>query len=115
MKKLILISVLTLASSFALAHADHAPRVASCVAAECTKEQVQAAVPAALAILTEKDKLEKSWSAAKIEKVEQKQFKKGPEWVATLLDETRKEEKKKRLYIFITTKGFLNGANFTGE
>lgn len=116
MKKLILLKALILLPMLGLAHADHAPKVAQCaIPKDCTMNEVKAAVPKALELLTAKGKVDSSWSSAAIEKVEQKQFKKGPEWVATLFDEKQKDPTKQRLYIFITTKGTLNGSNFTGQ
>lgn len=115
MKNFILIAGLLVGSQTVWAHGDHAPKVASCKAKECTKEEIEAAVPAAVDRLAKSGKIEGTWTAAKIEKIEQKTFKKGPEWVATLLDEKQKDTSKQRLYVFITNKGTLNGANFTGE
>ena len=90
-------------------------RVATCIAKACTEDDVKAAVPSSVEILAAKGMIDPSWKNAKIEKVEQKKFAKGMEWVATLLDEKQKDQKKQRLYIFITNKGYLNGANSTGE
>ncbi|MES2803623.1 MAG: DUF6488 family protein [Bdellovibrionota bacterium] len=114
MNTILLTIALTLSSSLSFAHGDHPPRVAPCISKECTKEQVETAVPMAVELLTKTGKIESSWSSAKVEKVEKKDFKKSPEWVATLLDEKQPEGKKRR-YIFITTKGYLNGSNLTGE
>ena len=114
MKTAILIFALGLSPSLGFAHGDHPPKVATCGAKDCTKEQIEPAVPVAVEMLAQTGKIESSWTKAKIEKVEKKDFKKGPEWMATLLDEKQPEGKKKR-YIFITTKGYLNGTNLTGE
>ncbi len=115
MKKLIFATVFLLAPMLALAHGDHAPKVANCLAKECTKGEIEAAVPVAVEMLAKKGNLDASWGSQKIEKVEQKKFKKGTEWVATLFDEKQKDTSKQRLYIFVTNKGYLNGSNFTGE
>ena len=112
--KILLIAITTLISSLTLAHGDHPPKVAACTK-ECTQEQVEKAVPAALDFLMAKDGLDKSWKSAKVEKVEKKQFKKSMEWVATLVDEKQADKTKQRLYVFITLKGTLNGANYSGE
>lgn len=112
MKKFILISIFIALPTVSFAHADHAPKVATCVSKECVQDEIKSAVPKAVEILVAKGKIEGSWSAAMVEKIEQRTFKKGPEWVAILVDE---KQQKKRLYIFITLKGYLNGANFTGE
>lgn len=114
MKTIILLTALILLPNLSFAHGDHPPRVASCASKDCTKEQIDAAVPMAVEMLVKAGKIESGWSTAKIDKVEKKDFKKGPEWVATLVDEKQPEGKKKR-YIFITSKGYLNGSNLTGE
>lgn len=114
MKKILLTIALIFTSSLCLGHADHAPRVVTCASKECTKEQITTAVPTAIELLTKSAKIESSWSSAQVEKIEKKDFKKGPEWVVTLLDEKQPEGKKRR-YIFITLKGRLNGSNLTGE
>ena len=115
MKTELLFTGILLTASLGLAHADHAPRAANCTSKGCTKEQIEAAVPTALEHLMMAGKIDSSWSTAKVEKVEQKQFQKGPEWVATLFDAKQKDQKKQRLYVFITVKGFVSGANHTGE
>ncbi len=115
MKRGILTVAVALMPSLVFAHGDHAPSVAQCASKDCTKKEIELAVPMALEKLTSAGKVDSSWKSAKVENVEQKQFKKGPEWVATLLDSSQKDTTKQRLYIFITTKGFLNGANFTGN
>lgn len=113
MKTVLLLAFLTAQISFA--HSDHPPRVAACIAKACTQEQIEKAIPTTLDILVAKKVVDESWSKIKVEKIESKQFKKGPEWVATLFDDSKKDKTKQRLYIFITKDGYLNGANFTGE
>jgi hypothetical protein len=114
MNTFIFITALILSPALIFAHSDHPPRVASCSSKNCTKVQIETAVPTAVELLAKAGKVESSWATAKIEKVEKKDFKNGPEWVATLVDEKQPEGKKRR-YIFITTKGYLNGSNMTGE
>jgi hypothetical protein len=115
MKNGILIVAIALMPTLVLAHGDHPAPIAQCASKECTKKEIELAIPTALEKLTSAGKIESGWKSAKVEKVEQKQFKKGPEWVATLLDSNQKDTTKQRLYIFITTKGSLNGANFSGN
>lgn len=114
MKIVILTAVIAIMPILGFAHGDHAPKVAKCKA-ECTKTEVEQALPNVLQTLSGAGKVDASWISAKVEKVEQKEFKKGKEWVATLFDESQKEKEKKRLYIFITNKGYFNGSNFTGN
>lgn len=113
MKTLLTLIALTL-PTVTLAHGDHAPKVAVCTK-ECTQEQIEKAVPTALDFLIKEDRLDKNWKTAKFEKAEKKQFKKSMEWVVTLIDEKQADKTKQKLYVFITLKGYINGANFTGE
>lgn len=115
MKNVALLFVFSLVPAEVYAHADHAPKVAVCAASECTKGEIEAAVPEAIKMLVKKGKADAAWSSAKIEGVELKTFKKGAEWVATVRDETAKDVAKNRLYVYITKNGVLNGSNFTGK
>lgn len=110
-----LIASLAFMPNLVFAHGDHAPKVAQCASKECSKSEIESAVPEAIRILSSAGQVDSSWTKAKVEKVEQKTFKKGAEWVATLLDAGQKDKAKQRLYLFMTTKGYLNGSNFTGE
>ena len=114
MKQFVLTIAFALSAQVALAHGDHAPKIAKC-SKECTKEQVEASIPGALDIQVQSGKIDASWTSAKVEKVELKSFSKGSEWVATIFDEKAKDTSKQRLYVFITKKGYLNGSNFTGN
>ncbi len=109
-------TVLFLATLFismaSLAHGDHPKAIAKC-ASKCTKTEIQTAVPLAVGSLILKGAVENEWSAAKVESLELKTFSKGPEWVATMIDAKNKAHPK--LYVFITTDGFLNGSNYTGN
>lgn len=100
---------------FAMAHGDHPVKLASCKAAECTKAEIEMAVPLTVEAMIEKQFIGSEWRSAKTEKVELKEFKKGAEWVATLFDSKQKDATKQRLYIFMSKKGYPNGANFTGK
>jgi hypothetical protein len=113
MKTLIMIATV-LSATFAWAHGDHARPVAQCANSICTQAEVETAIPLAIEALAQGGKITKDWTTAKVEKTEQKTFKKGPEWVTTLFDEKQKDVTKQRLYIFITKAGYLSGANFTG-
>ncbi len=115
MRNIILTITIALLPLVGTAHADHAPKVAVCASKVCLQEEITAAIPKAVEVLVAKGKVEATWKAIKTEKIEQKEFKKGPEWVATLFDEKQPDQKKQRLYIFITMKGYLNGSNYTGE
>lgn len=108
----LLSSVLVLASFNVFAHGEHPKPVAKCASA-CTKNEIEQAVPGALGSLALAGKIDQSWVNAKVENVELKQFKKGKDWVVTVFDS--KKTTQQRLYVFITTDGFLNGTNYTGN
>jgi hypothetical protein len=115
MREILLTLGILLSSDFSFAHGDHVPPIASCQGKECSKEQIENAVPIAIQILVKMGKIESNWSSSKIEKVEQKKFEKGTEWVASIFDANQKDQTKQRLYIFITNKGYLSGSNYTGN
>lgn len=114
MRNLLIAIVVLIGAQMALAHGDHPPRVVLC-AKECTQDEIKGAVPRATEMLANSGRIENTWTYAKLEKIEKKDFKKGPEWVVTLSDEKQKDPKKQKLFIFITMRGYLNGANHTGE
>ena len=60
-------------------------------------------------------KLDKTWQAAKVEKAEQVDGKKGKEWRVTFKDAAAKEKGKETLYMFFTLPGNFIAANFTGQ
>ena len=111
MKTILFLAILMI-STAALSHGEHPKPIAQC-SAKCTKEEIQKSVTAAIGKLILKGAIEKEWSSGKVEALELKTFKKGPEWVATVLN--IKNIKHPRLYVFITTDGFLNGSNYTGN
>ncbi len=87
----------------------HPKKVAKC-SGSCTEEKIKDALPEAISHLNKWGKIDLAWAQAKIEGVAQKQFKKGPEWVLTLVN-----NEKQKQYVFMTLDGFVTGANATGE
>ncbi|MFN8944172.1 MAG: DUF6488 family protein [Pseudobdellovibrionaceae bacterium] len=111
MKTIILAASLLIAStSFAGGNHYHPKQVVKC-SSECTQAEIQGAIPAGLDDLIKWGKIDASWKSAKVESVAKKDFKKGPEWVATLVNEKTNEKR----YVFFTLKGYVNGANSTGN
>ena len=110
---LTLIILLTL-NTFASGGHFHPKQVVKC-AKECTEEQIKNAVPAAITYLAKWDKISTSWSVAKIDSIGKKEFKKGPEWIVTLVDSSIQDSAKKKRYIFMSLDGFVTGSNSTGE
>ena len=107
------ITLLTL-NTFASGGHFHPKQVAKC-AKECAEEQIKDAVPAAITYLAKWDKIATSWSSAKIDSIGKKEFKKGPEWVVTLVDSSIQDSAKQKRYIFMSLDGFVTGSNSTGE
>jgi len=89
----------------------HPKQIVKC-GGECTPEQIKGALPEAIPYLNTWKRIDLSWAKAKVEAVEKKQFKKGPEWMVTLVDST--PEKNKR-YVFFTLDGYVTGSNSTGQ
>ena len=65
--------------------------------------------------LIKNGKLDKSWSAAPVGSVEQKTFKKKPEWVITFRNDTVADEAKRTLYMFYALDGHYLASNFSGN
>ncbi len=115
MKTIILITITLLSLNiFASGGHFHPKQVAKC-AKTCTEAQIKDAVPAAITYLAQWDKITPSWASASIESIVKKEFKKGPEWVVTLVDTTIKDTAKQKRYIFMSLDGFVTGSNSTGE
>jgi len=87
----------------------HPKQIVKC-GGECSGEQIKSAIPDAIPYLNKWKRIDAVWAKAAIEGVEKKQFKKGPEWVVTLVD----SEKQKR-YVFFTLDGYVTGSNATGD
>jgi hypothetical protein len=115
MKSLILLATLIFSQvSFASGNHYHPKQILNCTG-ECTEAQVKEILPTALDILIKAKEVKESWKKIPVEKIEKRQFKKGQEWVAILLDASQKDEARNRLYVFITLDGWLNGANNSGN
>lgn len=65
--------------------------------------------------LIKKGKLDKSWGDAAVNTVEQKTFKKKPEWVITFRNDTVADEAKRTLYMFYALDGHYLATNFSGK
>lgn len=114
--KTIIITAMTLVTlnTFASGGHFHPKQLVKC-SKECTDTQIKEAVPTAIAYLAKWDKIAASWSNAKIDSIGKKDFKKGPEWVVTLVDSTIQDIAKQKRYIFMSLDGFVTGSNSTGE
>ncbi len=91
----------------------HPKKIVSCKS-ECTEADVRSVTAVALKNLADTKTIPTSWTQIAVEKIEKKQFAKGPEWVLSFFDKTQTPAKQ-RLYVFITLDGWLNGANHSGN
>ena len=115
MKSLFLLATLIFSQvSFASGNHYHPKQIMKC-ASECTEAEVKAILPTSLDTLIKAKEVRDSWKQVPLEKIEKRQFKKGPEWVAIFFDKNQTEVARQRLYVFITLDGWLNGANNTGK
>ena len=65
--------------------------------------------------LLKSGKLDASWSAVKLDKIESVAGKKGQEWKVTFKDTAAKDKTKETLYMFFTLQGNFIASNFTGQ
>ena len=67
------------------------------------------------ASLVSSGKLDKSWEAVKVEKVEQIDGKKGKEWKVRFKNAAVTEANKSTLYVFLSLPGNYIASNFSGK
>lgn len=67
------------------------------------------------AALVKSGKLESSWQAAKLEKLELVDGKKGKEWKVSFSNPAASDKEKQTLFIFFSHPGNFIAANFTGK
>lgn len=65
--------------------------------------------------IVEKGKFPASWALLQPATIEQKTFKKGPEWVVTFDNPKIENKDKQTLYVFLSLTGHFLGANFSGN
>ena len=93
-------------TAFAGSGHSHAPVTKEAVSEMALKKRDQ---------LLKNGKLDKSWSDVAVGTVEQKTFKKKPEWVVTFRNETVADEAKRTLYMFYALDGHYLASNFSGN
>lgn len=69
----------------------------------------------ALESIVKKGKLDQSWGEVKPQKIIQKTFKNGPEWVVTFDNPKAENKDKQTLYVFLSLSGKVLAANFSGN
>ena len=100
------VSTITTPTAVAGTGHSHAPVAKEAVTEMAKKKRDQ---------LVKSGKIDKSWGAAAVAAVEQKTFKKAPEWVVTFRNETVTDETKRTLYLFYAFDGHYLASNFTGK
>lgn len=117
MKSLILLATLVASPlAFASGNHYHPKQIMKCASArDCKESEVKAILPTALDTLIKAKEVREAWKQVPLEKIEKRQFKKGPEWVAIFFDKNQTDIARQRLYVFITLDGWLNGANNSGK
>ena len=80
-----------------------------------TQQQAEQTASQIVATFVGKGTIEKSWSTAKVEKTEQKQFGDKLEWVISYKNETVSDPEKRTLYIFMSLAGQYLAANYSGK
>jgi hypothetical protein len=114
MKTLLVTLTLTLFTStlYASGNHFHPKKFAKCKTATCTEQELKDSITASVVYLSEWKKIDLSWAKASVEKMEQKQFKKGVEWMVTLVDSTPAKQKR---FVFFTLDGYVTGSNASGN
>ena len=59
--------------------------------------------------------LEKSWASTKVSSSEKKTFNGKQEWVVSFVNKKVTDDKKRKLYVFLTLSGDYIAANYTGK
>ena len=80
-----------------------------------TQQQAEQTANQIVATFVDKGTIEKSWSSAKVEKAQQKQFGDSLEWVISYKNESVSDPEKRTLYIFMSLAGQYLAANYSGE
>jgi len=80
-----------------------------------TSEQAVEEAAMVLQKLVERGKLAQSWSNVGPSSAEKKSFKKGPEWVVSFSNPAETVVDRRTLYVFVSLKGKVLAANFSGE
>ena len=111
LKKLFLSIVLIFGYTFLNAHggANHSHK-----SEKISESDIQEIAREQIAILVEAKKIDKSWVDSYLIDTELKTFGKVEEWVVSFANEKMSSVEKKILYIFVTQKGRVTGANYTG-
>lgn len=114
MIKTAILAMVLIGTMKSFGHEDHPPLVTKCASKKCTKVEIMAASALAATMIAMQDQRKASWANAKATNVEEKQFEKGPEYVLTY-ENAENPDGQKKLYIFITIDGYLNGSNYSGK
>jgi len=68
-----------------------------------------------VAALAKRNKLDKSWTSVNAASVEKITVQGNPEWLVVFVNKDIADDKKQKLYVFLTLGGDYIAANFTGK
>jgi hypothetical protein len=105
--KLLSILALTFSILNGYGHHGHKHYVSKSVIQQNAKKQ--------LALLVEKEKIDKSFAGSSLASTKEKRFGKFVEWVVRFDNDKIKDKTKKSLYMFLNLKGRVLGSNYTGN
>lgn len=80
-----------------------------------SEEKVKQIAKRELQGLIKRSKIDKSWSSIEAQSTEKKSFGGKMEWVAVFMNESVKDIKKQKLYVFVSEYGEVTGANYSGK
>lgn len=82
---------------------------------EVSKETVEKAAKQKVRELVKEKKIHSSWASVPISKIGKTHYGDTDDWVVGFDNRNMKNEKKRTLYIFVSTRGEIRGANYTGK
>lgn len=107
MKSYILIASLALSQAAVAGGSHFHPKKIATCGESCTKEQISAAVPAALDELIKWEQLDAKWKSAKAEAVVEKKLTKGAKSMQAFIVPVVDSSTQKKKYVFFTQDGTL--------
>ena len=127
-KKLIKATVVTLALSSTTiyagsghSHEEHSPkghdhsRCYQTLKNEVSKETIEKAAKQKVQSLVAEKKIPKSWKSVPISKIGKTHYGDTDDWVVGFDNMKIKNKKRRTLYIFVSVRGEIRGANYTGN
>lgn len=116
LKSLALLAAISATTLFAgSGHSHDAEHGHSHASVKVSEEKVKQIAKRELQGLIKRSKIDKSWSSIEAQSTEKKSFGGKMEWVAVFMNESIKDIKKQKLYVFVSEYGEVTGANYSGK